>query len=450
MKKRIAIVIILLGTGIAGYLVWKRNGDSQNAEAAAAPIAVVERGSIRLAVESTGRVVSNLDVEVMSKADGEVIDLLYDVSDHVDKNALLAELDPVDEKRRVKQAQVDLLSAEARLAQASDTLRIAEQDITVSTRRAEADVESASAQYADARAKADRMRKLLESKRVSEEECETAETAAALAAAKLETARVALDAIDLDREALAIKRQDVRLAEATVDTKKIDLELAEQRLEDTRVFAPISGVVSERNVQKGQIISSPMNNVGGGTRLLTLSDLSRVFVLASVDESDIGKVDADQPVEITVDAFPGERFDGKVARIATKGEVVSNVVTFEVKIEVLSDNKSKLKPEMTANVEIIAAESRNTLLLPAEAVQRMGPRTFVLVATGAEDATGERRAVGTGVDNGFQIEILDGLSEGDRVIIPTEMQSRWARTTNRNSGRSPMPPMPMPGMGGRR
>jgi len=450
MKKRIVIAVILIATGFAGYLMWKRNGDSQNAEAAASPVEVVERGSIRLAVESTGRVVSNLDVEVMSKADGEVVQLPYDVSDTVEKGTLLAELDPVNEERRVRQAKVDLLSAEARLSQASETLRIAEQDITVSTRRAEADVESASAQYADARAKADRMRKLLESKRVSEEECETSETAAALAAAKLETARVALDAIDLDREALAIKRQDVQLAEATLDTRKIDLELAEQRLEDTRVFAPISGVVSERNVQKGQIISSPMNNVGGGTRLLTLSDLSRIFVLASVDESDIGKVEVGQPVDITADAYPGERFEGRVVRIATRGETVSNVVTFEVKIEVLGENKSKLKPEMTANVEIIAAESRDTLLLPAEALQRMGPRAFALVATGAEDATGERRAVRTGVDNGFQVEILEGLNEGDRVIVPTEMQSRWARTTNRDSGRPPMPPMPMPGMRGRR
>lgn len=449
MKKLIVICLILLVVGLAGYFIWKRNGDSRTAEAAAAPTAIVERGPIRLAVESTGRVVSNLDVEVMSKADGEVINLLYDVSDHVDKDTLLAELDPIDEERRVRQAEVDLLSAEARLAQASETFLIAEHQILTNTRRAEADIASASAQYADAKAKAERMRKLLETKRVSEEECETAETAAALAAAKLQTARVALEEIDLDREALKIKRQDVRLAEATVDTKRIDLELAQQRLKDTRVFAPMSGVVSERNVQIGQIISSPMSNVGGGTRLLTLSDLARIFVLASVDESDIGKVQVNQPVEITADAFPREFFRGEVMRIATKGEVVSNVVTFEVKIEVLSGNKSKLKPEMTANVEIIAAESLNALLLPSEAVQRMGPRSLAILAPAVEEGTGERRLVRTGVDNGVQVEILEGLQEGDKVIVPTEMRSRWAKTSTRDTMRPPMP-MPLPRMGGRR
>jgi HlyD family secretion protein len=449
MKKLIVIALILLVAGLAGFLVWKQNGNSQAAQAAA-PTAIVERGSIRLVVESTGRVVSNLDVEVMSKADGEVVQLPYDVSDPVEKGTLLAELDPIDEKRRVRQAQVDLLSAEARLAQASESLIIAEQQITTDLSRARAEIASASAQYADAKAKAERMRKLLETKRVSEEECETAETTAALAAAKLETARVALEEIQLDREALEIKRQDVLLAEATVDSRRIDLELAEQRLEDTRVFAPMSGVVSERNVQIGQIISSPMSNVGGGTRLLTLSDLARIFILASVDESDIGKVQVDQAVEITADAFPGESFRGEVVRIATKGEVVSNVVTFEVKIEVLGPNKLKLKPEMTANVEIIAAESLNALLLPSEAVERMGPRNFAVVAAAVGEGTGERRPVRTGVDNGVQVEVVEGLSEGDKVIIPTGMRSRWAKGTTRDTmRRSPMP-MPMPPPGGRR
>jgi len=426
VKKLLALFVALLLVVGAGYLAWKRKGGAPAAQAAA-PTAVVERGPIRLAVESTGRVVSNLDVQVMSKADGEVVQLPYDVSDPVEKGTLLAELDPVDEKRRVRQAQVDLQSAEARLAQASQSLLIAEREIVTGLMRAEAELASASAQYADAKAKAERMRRLLETKRVSQEECETAETAAALAAAKLETANVALEEIELDREALEIKREDLRLAEATVATRRIDLELAEQRLEDTRVFAPITGVVSERNVQIGQIISSPMNNVGGGTRLLTLSDLAHIFVLASVDESDIGKVEVGQPVDITADAFPGEQFTGEVVRIATKGETVNNVVTFEVKIEVLGENKSKLKPEMTANVDIIAAERGDTLILPSEAVQPKGFQSVVQVAGPVGTASEELRPVRTGIDNGFEVEILEGLKEGDMVTIPAEMRSRWAR-----------------------
>ena len=81
----------------------------------------------------------------------------------------------------------------------------------------------------------------------------------------------------------------------------------------------MDGVVTDRKVQTGTIIASGVSNVGGGTTILTLSDLSRIYVLASVDESDIGKVQVGQPATITVDAYPSMQFAGKVVRIASKG-----------------------------------------------------------------------------------------------------------------------------------
>jgi HlyD family secretion protein len=169
-----------------------------------------------------------------------------------------------------------------------------------------------------------------------------------------------------------------------------------------------------------------MNNVGGGEVLMTLSDLSRMFVIASVDESDIGQVRGGQPVMITADAFPDESFQGRVVRIATRGENVSNVVTFEVKIEVMGEGKNKLKPEMTANVEIIVAAKRDAVLIPAEAVMRDGFQRFVQFP-GTDDQPGERREVEIGIDNGFMTEIVAGLDEGDEVAVPElGMQSRWA------------------------
>ena len=149
--------------------------------------------------------------------------------------------------------------------------------------------------------------------------------------------------MDIKAHELELKRQDVRLSMAQIETDKIDFSLAEQRLKDTKVFSPINGVVSERNVQSGQIISSGISNVGGGTLVMVLSDLTRLFILASVDESDIGKVKLGQKVVITADSFPGKRFFGKIERIATKGVNISNVVTFEVKIEVQGTDKQLLK-----------------------------------------------------------------------------------------------------------
>ena len=92
--------------------------------------------------------------------------------------------------------------------------------------------------------------------------------------------------------------------------------------------------------------------------------MSHIFVLASVDESDIGGVKVGQKVNITADAFPGKTFTGSVVRIATQGVNVSNVVTFEVKIEVISADKNLLKPQMTANVQVIEASKSNVVMIP--------------------------------------------------------------------------------------
>ena len=184
-------------------------------------------------------------------------------------------------------------------------------------------------------------------------------------------------------------------------------------------------------VQVGQIISSPTNNVGGGTVLLILSDLSRVFILASVDESDIGGVQVGQPVQVTVDAFPNAQFAGEVVRVATKGESVSNVVTFEVKIEVLDEAKAMLLPEMTANIEVLVADSPDALLVPSEAVVQRGNTAFVLTPN-EEGARPNRLPVEVGIDDGAHAEILSGVDEGAEILVQqNQSDSRWGRGERR-------------------
>jgi len=202
-------------------------------------------------------------------------------------------------------------------------------------------------------------------------------------------------------------------------------------------------------VEIGQIISSPMSNVGGGTPLLTLSDLSRVFVLASVHESDIGKIIVGQDASITVEAFAGTQFAGKVERIAAKGVNVSNVVTFEVKIEVLSENKGLLKPEMTATVDVVSARKDDVLLAPSAAIIRKNGGRFVRLPVAG--GTPEERAVSVGIDNGDKAEVLEGLKEGETVLVQkAETESRWSQAQARPGGMGGPPPMTPMGRGGRR
>ena len=427
--KKAMITLLALGAAGAGLLAWDRARSASSGAAPALSTAAAERGPIALQVSTTGRVVANLDVAIKCKASGEVVLLPFDVSDPVKKGDLLVQLDPTDEERNVKQAEISLSASQAELAKARRDLLVAEKRLATETSRAGAALEAVTAHRDDARAKARRVRELLDKKLASEEDAETAQTAAVQAEADLKTASIRLDELKVDELALDVKREDVRLAATDVERGRIALSDAQQRLKETKVMAPMDGVVSSREVQTGQIISSAISNVGGGTALLTVSDLSSLFVLASVDESDIGKVAVEQPVTITADAFPDERFRGKVVRIATQGVNTSGVVTFEVKIEVRSRNTSLLRPEMTTNVEIIAASKEDVLLVPGEAVSRKRDQQICRVALA--DGTTEERPVEVGLTDGVKSEITAGLTDGERVVLPTgKAESQWRREGN--------------------
>jgi len=432
--RTLTVLVVIGALGAGAWLYFGRKTTGSSAAAAKAMTVTVMPGTLVHSVSSTGRVVSNLDVDIKCKASGEIIKLPFDVSDRVSKGDLLVELDPVDEQRGLRLAKVALDQSRAKLEQARQNLLIAERNLATSRQRVAAALKAAEVKARDAATKAARRKELLDQNLASQEDYDTAMAAAVQAEADLIAVRIQQQELEIQELALELKRQDVKLAEAAVAADAIAVENAQRRLDDTKVVAPMDGVVAARNVQTGQIISSGITNVGGGTTILTLSDLSRIFVLAAVDESDIGQVALEQPVRITVDAHPGVQFRGKVVRIATRGVNVSNVVTFEVKIEVTSDNRNLLKPEMTANVQIICAERKDVLLVPTQAVSRRQGQLVVTVQRG--DGTTEERPVKVGMNDGSRWEIVEGLTAGEVVVVPrTEAESRW------RAGGMPRPPM---------
>ncbi len=422
--KRLIVAALAVCFVVGGVYYWKNRQRSAEADAPESTTATVERGPLVLSVSTTGRVVPNLEVEIKCKASGEVIMLPYDVSDPVRKGDLLVELDPINEQRLVRQAEVALSASEARLVQAGQNLLIAEEDLASGGKRAEAALKSAEAAARDADARRLRTQRLFDEDLASREVYDAAETAWIRASADLDNARIRLEELKTEELALELKRQDVRLADSQVESDRIDLLNARQRLKDTKVVAPIDGVVSSRNVQIGQITSSGISNVGGGTTVLMLADLSRLYVLASVDESDIGAVKVGQSAVIRTDAFPNNTFNGEVVRVATTGVNTSNVVTFEAKVELLGEDKSLLKPEMTATLEIIIAERESALFIPAEAVYAEHEGRFALVLK--EDGTTEKRPIEIGINTGIDIEIVSGLTEGETIVIlKHQAESRW-------------------------
>ena len=389
--------------------------------------AAVDRTDITQSVSATGPVASNLDVQIKCRAYGEVIKLPYDISDTVKKNALLIQLDQKDEKVLYDQAVVTLAQSQSKLKEAEENKRMAELDLQTATEQADANIISAQIKATNLQKLAERQEQLLAQTLAAPQDFETAQTNAAQAQADLQAAKIAKEQLQSQRVALEVKKEDVELAKQQVQLDTISLQNAKQQMDYTTVLSPMDGVVSDLQTQMGMIISSAISNVGGGTSVMTISDMSHIFALASVDESDIGGVAVGQSVDITADAFPGMHFGGKVVRIATQGVNTSNVVTFEVKIEVTSPNKSLLKPQMTANVQIIESSRHNVIAVPMQAIVRRQHKTFVTLVKA--DGSTQEREVELGINDGENQEIVSGLSGTEQILVhKSDSNSSWSST----------------------
>lgn len=420
--KRWAIpaAILLLLIVLAVWAVRKRASAATAALAGKTTVVAVARGNVEKSIDSAGKVIPNLEVDIKCRAGGEIVKLPFDISQSVKKGDLLCQLDPTDENLSVRSAEATVTQSKAKLEQTKANLATAEQNLITTKTKTTAALASATVRAANTNAKANRQKQLVEQSLGSREEAETADTEAAAALSEQRAAEVAVEELKQQEIQLEYKRQDVLVSEAQLSADQINLDSRKKQLDYTTVTAPMDGTVSALNVQQGTIITSGTNAANGGTTLMTLVDLSHVYVMATVDESDIGGVHVGQAARITVDSYAGRAFTGNVVRVAVKGVTASNVVTFEVKVEVVDENKNLLKPEMTGNVTIVEDERKNVLIIPTTAVTRRAGKTTVQLEGGA------KRDVVTGLEGVENVEVLEGLAEGDKVLNNTaEPPSKW-------------------------
>ncbi len=163
---------------------------------------------------------------------------------------------------------------------------------------------------------------------------------------------------------------DFANAQASFVRAKTSLDLAQQRLEDATVRAPVEGTVIEKTVSLGQVIQAGTSSVGGGSTILKMADLSRVRARALVNETDIGQIAAGQEATVTVDAFPDHPFRGKVEKVEPQAVVQQNVTMFPVLIS-LSNEEGMLKPGMNGEASVLVDRRTDVLAIPNDAVRNM-------------------------------------------------------------------------------
>ena len=175
-------------------------------------------------------------------------------------------------------------------------------------------------------------------------------------------------------------------AKAEVVRSQVAVETARIQLDDTDLRAPITGTIIEKLVEEGQVISSPIMDVGGGTLMLKMADLTTVQVRTLVDETDIGKISPGQPAVVTVTAYPNQPFRGQVQKIEPQANADQTVTTFAVRI-VLENKSGLLKPGMNAEVSILVTERKDVLAVPTGALRTDRDLKTSAALVGLDEAT---------------------------------------------------------------
>lgn len=502
---------LFLGAGgvavlaLAAFYFW-----GGQASAAQYLTSKVERGNLRNSVTATGTLQAVTTVQVGSQASGTISSLTADYNSVVKKGQVIAQLDPSVSKAQVDQARANLQQAQAGLQQARAAVANSRAGVTDAKARAQAATSTAQnnqagvigaranlavlkAQQDDAMSLLKQQESLVKSGIIAQRDLDVAQTAYQTAKAKYDQGVAQLNQAILSEQSATSSgiaqsqaqvqqsqagveqsQAQVLAAEAQVQQAVAALQLAEVNLAHTTITSPIDGIVVSRDVNVGQTVAASLS---APTLFTIANDLTKMQVIANIDQADIGLVENAKSVKFSVDAFPGKDFDGKIEQMRLNPVTVQNVVTYNVVIDV-NNPEQKLKPGMTANLTITIDERNNVLKVSNAALRFMpqdgsGPRTGGANANGqgrrqssgdatqktgnsdvqfapstapvlsgqtrivwvlGQDGKPQRRRIKVGLTDGAATEVVEGnLVEGEMVITGQTLSSAAKANTNQTS-----------------
>jgi HlyD family secretion protein/macrolide-specific efflux system membrane fusion protein len=352
----ISLAGLLVIGAVAGGLELEKRKDPQAQELESSLVVTAKRADLVLEVIETGKVEPRERVEVKSKVPGQVARVFVDAGDKVRKGQLLLRLDPTDYDREVAKCEAELKSARNALGFAHLML--------------------------------ERRQRGVEARAVAQVDLETAQS-------------------------------EVTAKEAALQLASVACHAARDRLRYTQIGSPIDGTVTERGVEAGEVVTPGVQATFEGRPLVTIANLSVLIVKADLNQIDVARVKLGQTVSLTLDALPGKRYEATVTRIAPASvtQKGKDVEVFPTEAT-LAHADGAIKPGMTAEVRVHIETRQDVLTLPIEAVVKEENKQYVnkLVVAGANKKS-ERVAVEVGGHNDREIEIVSGLSAGDKVLI---------------------------------
>ena len=222
-----------------------------------------------------------------------------------------------------------------------------------------------------------------------------------------------------------VSQQEMETAQREFEQAELEVRTARERLQllqsgriagsdvESVVRAPISGYILERTVEPGDPVV-PLTSYQEGTVLMTMADMARLVFRGTVDEIDVGRLQEGMPVQVKIGALPDAAVTGHVARISLKATKEENATSFPVEIELDSAQEGTLRAGLSANAEVIINERKNVLAIPERLVTFEDGGAWVTVRRA--DGTSEKRTIRTGLSDAIQVEVLEGLQEGEQVL----------------------------------
>ena len=316
----------------------------------------VKRGSISVVLEETGEIQPIREIDIKSRISGKVIKFFVDEGDFVKNGDLIAEIEPdFNQANQIANIRNNLHLSRIRL-------------------------ENAQKDY-------DRKQALFERQFIAKDDVDKALD-------DLETANInyqsALQQFELIRE---------------IDTEG----------NISRIFSTASGTVIQKMVEEGEMVISSTSSFSDGTVIVKLADLTQMVVNSFINEVDIAKVFLTQRVRIQVDAFPYESYSGVVSKIGAMAVTRNNVKVFPIEIRI-QERETPLMPGMTANITILGETKEDIIVIPIRAIFSNEEGQDIVYRV-VNDSISTGSLIKTGINDFQQVEIIEGLSEGERVSL---------------------------------
>ncbi|MFZ4479566.1 MAG: efflux RND transporter periplasmic adaptor subunit [Rhodoferax sp.] len=352
-----ALGLALLAGG-AGWW-WSQRG---GADAVQYRSAKIERGPLLATVSASGAVNPVTQVSVGTQVSGQIKDLYVDFNSEVKAGQLIAVIDPETFEYRVRSAQADVDAALATVLTAQ-----------ANSAASRASVSRAQVDLVEAQRDLDRKQSLVEKQFITQSEADKARA----------LVNTSTEALKSAQAQLGVTEAQIKSARANVAQREAALAQAHIDLARTRITSPVNGIVIKRAIEKGQTVAASLQSP---ELFVIAQNLQDMQVDASIDESDVGRIRSGQKATFTVDAFPGQTFDGQVSQVRKAAQNVANVVTY-VAVVAFSNAGGRLLPGMTANVRVVVESRENVLKVPNAALR---VRIAGVEPTGAASAPASR------------------------------------------------------------